>query len=96
LATVLGETSIIPFNYAPMAVLYHSKWYNFLMIITSDKPFTPEQLTMLKEAFDIYIKKVIDIKKKSAVPELRFTQTVKKFYLSRDQNKKISGEGVSI
>ena len=34
------------------------------MIITSDKPFTKEEIEKLKEVFDVYIKTVIDIEKK--------------------------------
>lgn len=34
------------------------------MIITKDKPFTKNDLDKLKEQFDIYIKTVIDIKRK--------------------------------
>ena len=34
------------------------------MIITKSEPFTKEEIEKLKERFDIYIKTVIDIKKK--------------------------------
>jgi hypothetical protein len=34
------------------------------MIITKSEPFTKEQIKELKELFDVYIKTVIDIKKK--------------------------------
>lgn len=34
------------------------------MIITSDKPFTLEEIEKLKERFDVYIKTVIDTKRK--------------------------------
>lgn len=34
------------------------------MIITKDKPFTKNELEKLKEQFDVYIKTVIDIKRK--------------------------------
>lgn len=34
------------------------------MIITKSKPFTKEEIEKLREQFDVYIKTVIDIKKK--------------------------------
>ncbi|MBI3486241.1 hypothetical protein HY025_04880 [Candidatus Daviesbacteria bacterium] len=34
------------------------------MIITKSEPFTKEEIEIVKEQFDIYIKTVIDIKKK--------------------------------
>ncbi len=34
------------------------------MLVTSSSPFTPEQLTLAKERFGIYVKTVIDIQKK--------------------------------
>lgn len=34
------------------------------MIITSDKPFTKEEVEELKEEFDVYIKTVIDVERK--------------------------------
>lgn len=34
------------------------------MIITKSEPFTKEEIEKLKEVFDVYIKTVIDIKKK--------------------------------
>lgn len=34
------------------------------MIITKDKPFTKDEIKKLQEEFDIYIKTVLDIKKK--------------------------------
>jgi hypothetical protein len=34
------------------------------MIITKSQPFTNEEITKLKEMFDVYIKTVIDIEKK--------------------------------
>lgn len=34
------------------------------MIITKSEPFTKEELEKLKEAFDVYVKTVIDIKQK--------------------------------
>lgn len=34
------------------------------MIITKDKPFSREEIGKLKEQFDVYIKTVIDIKRK--------------------------------
>lgn len=34
------------------------------MIITKSEPFTKEEIGKLKEVFDVYIKTVIDIKKK--------------------------------
>lgn len=34
------------------------------MIITGSKPFTKEEIERLKEVFDVYIKTVIDIRKK--------------------------------
>lgn len=35
-----------------------------LVIITKNEPFTKEEIEKLKEQFDVYIKTVIDIKKK--------------------------------
>lgn len=34
------------------------------MILTTSKPFSPEEIEQLKEQFDVYIKTVIDVKKK--------------------------------
>ncbi len=34
------------------------------MIITKTEPFTPEEIEKLKQVFDVYIKTVIDIKRK--------------------------------
>jgi hypothetical protein len=34
------------------------------MILTKNKPFTPEEIDQLKEQFEVYIKTVIDIEKK--------------------------------
>jgi len=34
------------------------------MIITKDKPYSKEEIEKLKELFDVYIKSVIDVKKK--------------------------------
>lgn len=34
------------------------------MIITKSKPFTKEEITQLRQLFDIYIKTVIDVRKK--------------------------------
>ncbi len=34
------------------------------MIITQDKPFTLDQISKLREEFDVYIKTVIDVKRK--------------------------------
>jgi len=34
------------------------------MIITKDKPFTNDEIEKLKEEFDVYIKTVIDLKRK--------------------------------
>jgi hypothetical protein len=34
------------------------------MIITKAEPFTPDEITQLKEQFEVYIKTVIDIQKK--------------------------------
>ncbi len=39
--------------------------YNACMIITKNKPFTREELEKLREAYNIYIKTVIDIEKKT-------------------------------
>lgn len=33
------------------------------MIITKSEPFTPQEISSLKEQFDVYIKTVIDIKR---------------------------------
>ncbi len=35
------------------------------MIVTSSTPFTPEQIAHVKERFGVYVKTVIDIKKKA-------------------------------
>lgn len=35
------------------------------MIITKSKPYTKEEIDKLREVFDVYIKTVIDIKKKT-------------------------------
>lgn len=35
------------------------------MIITKDSPFTKEEIEKLREIFDVYIKTVIDVKKKT-------------------------------
>jgi len=35
------------------------------MVITKNQPFTKEEITKLKEQFDVYIKTVIDVKKKN-------------------------------
>lgn len=35
------------------------------MIITKNTPFTKEEIEQLKEQFDVYIKTVIDVKKKT-------------------------------
>jgi hypothetical protein len=40
------------------------KCYNQFMIITKSTPFTKDETDKLKEQFDVYIKTVIDIKKK--------------------------------
>ena len=34
------------------------------MIITTQKPYSPEEIEKLKEEFDVYVKSVIDIKRK--------------------------------
>lgn len=38
--------------------------YNPAMVITSDKPFSAEQIKQLAEEFEIFIKTVIDVKRK--------------------------------
>jgi len=38
------------------------------MIITKSEPFTSEEIKQLDEVFEVYIKTVIDLDKKSAVP----------------------------
>ena len=39
-------------------------WYYYYMIITKSEPFTLYELDKLKEKFDVYIKTVIDVKKR--------------------------------
>lgn len=36
----------------------------FIMIITKSKPYSLEEISQLKEQFDVYIKTVIDVEKK--------------------------------
>ena len=38
--------------------------YNQIMIITKNEPFTSDEIEKLKEKFDVYIKTVIDVRKK--------------------------------
>jgi len=71
--------------------------YNIFVIITKSKPFTEDEIKKLQEKFDIYIKTVIDIRKKicSAGCDRHFES--EKILLSQGSNQEdIWGGGIDL
>src|SRR3990167_5635221 len=51
-------------SFTAIAARDSNSCYNYSMIITKNKPYTKEEITKLRELFDVYIKTVIDVKRK--------------------------------
>ena len=49
---------------SPSSPAKKTECYHWFMILTKNEPFTLQEISLLREQFDVYIKTVIDIEKK--------------------------------
>ena len=67
------------------------------MIITSDKPYTKQEIEKLKELFNVYIKTVIDVKEKICSAGCDRHVDSEKILLDQDSNQKdLWGGGIDL